>query len=311
MDEAGVLAATMNKAEVFTDNAGELEREVRRGMLSRAAQTSANFLAAVEHDAEAEEMQTLSHHAVGFLSTILTDIPKDYSLSRGDVEGLVNGVLALRGPVKRGGSNSLDYQAALTYLFSSSDATYATIATDVFGNSFQSTYNSFSNLARRCAQAARSQDSPIETIDDLIGVGTGNPVPREALQDVPSRSEAHYAPKPPASSMASIAMAPVFPPETPKPPINNPYDFEESPVPRPRATDDDNPLAWQVDALCAQTDPEAFFPEKGGSTRDAKKVCASCDVRGECLDYALSNDERFGIWGGLSERERRKLKRRA
>ena len=57
--------------------------------------------------------------------------------------------------------------------------------------------------------------------------------------------------------------------------------------------------------------PEAFFPEKGGSTREAKKVCGSCDVRSECLDYALENDERFGIWGGLSERERRKLKRRA
>ncbi len=69
-------------------------------------------------------------------------------------------------------------------------------------------------------------------------------------------------------------------------------------------------LLWQERALCAQTDPEAFFPEKGGSTREAKRVCLSCDVRGDCLDYALHNDERFGIWGGLSERERRKLKKR-
>lgn len=68
---------------------------------------------------------------------------------------------------------------------------------------------------------------------------------------------------------------------------------------------------WQDQALCAQTDPEAFFPEKGGSTRDAKKVCASCTVRSECLEYALSNDERFGIWGGLSERERRRLRKRS
>ncbi len=74
---------------------------------------------------------------------------------------------------------------------------------------------------------------------------------------------------------------------------------------------DDAELTWQERALCAQTDPEAFFPEKGGSTRDAKRICTSCDVRGECLEYALGNDERFGIWGGLSERERRKLKRRA
>jgi len=70
-------------------------------------------------------------------------------------------------------------------------------------------------------------------------------------------------------------------------------------------------LAWQEHALCAQTDPEAFFPEKGGSTREAKKVCLSCEVRSECLEYALEKDERFGIWGGLSERERRKLKKKA
>jgi WhiB family transcriptional regulator, redox-sensing transcriptional regulator len=70
-------------------------------------------------------------------------------------------------------------------------------------------------------------------------------------------------------------------------------------------------LSWQERSLCAQTDPEAFFPEKGGSTREAKKVCVGCDVRGECLEYALAHDERFGIWGGLSERERRKLKKQA
>ncbi|MEY4457453.1 MAG: WhiB family transcriptional regulator [Microbacteriaceae bacterium] len=74
---------------------------------------------------------------------------------------------------------------------------------------------------------------------------------------------------------------------------------------------DDNPLAWQADALCSQTDPEAFFPEKGGSTRDAKRICSSCSVKSECLEYALENDERFGIWGGLSERERRRFRRRA
>ena len=67
--------------------------------------------------------------------------------------------------------------------------------------------------------------------------------------------------------------------------------------------------SWQERSLCAQTDPEAFFPEKGGSTREAKKICTGCEVRSECLEYALANDERFGIWGGMSERERRRLKR--
>lgn len=68
---------------------------------------------------------------------------------------------------------------------------------------------------------------------------------------------------------------------------------------------------WQDLSLCSQTDPEAFFPEKGGSTREAKKVCRGCEVRAECLEYALERDEKYGIWGGLSERERRRLKREA
>jgi WhiB family transcriptional regulator, redox-sensing transcriptional regulator len=77
-------------------------------------------------------------------------------------------------------------------------------------------------------------------------------------------------------------------------------------------TDDDGALlGWQQQALCAQTDPEAFFPEKGGSTREAKRICVGCEVKADCLEYALGQDERFGIWGGLSERERRRLKRLA
>lgn len=67
------------------------------------------------------------------------------------------------------------------------------------------------------------------------------------------------------------------------------------------------PPEWVAQGLCAQTDPEEFFPNKGGSSRAAKNVCAACDVRLECLEYALVNEERYGIWGGLSERERRAL----
>jgi len=59
-------------------------------------------------------------------------------------------------------------------------------------------------------------------------------------------------------------------------------------------------------ALCAQTDPEAFFPEKGGSTRQAKIICRRCEVRQECLAYALAAGEQYGVWGGLSDRERRR-----
>lgn len=66
---------------------------------------------------------------------------------------------------------------------------------------------------------------------------------------------------------------------------------------------------WHESALCAQTDPEAFYPEKGGTTRPAKKVCQACPVQTECLEDALATDERFGIRGGLSERQRRALKK--
>jgi WhiB family transcriptional regulator, redox-sensing transcriptional regulator len=75
--------------------------------------------------------------------------------------------------------------------------------------------------------------------------------------------------------------------------------------------DDADDQGWQARALCAQTDPEAFFPERGGSTREAKRVCRACEVKSDCLDYALGNDERFGVWGGMSERERRRIKRAA
>jgi WhiB family redox-sensing transcriptional regulator len=70
-------------------------------------------------------------------------------------------------------------------------------------------------------------------------------------------------------------------------------------------------LSWQDDAPCTQADPEAFFPEKGGSTRPAKRVCRGCDVRAECLEYALATDQGYGVWGGMSERERRRLARAA
>ncbi|MCH0541696.1 WhiB family transcriptional regulator [Streptomyces sp. MUM 203J] len=68
-------------------------------------------------------------------------------------------------------------------------------------------------------------------------------------------------------------------------------------------------LPWQETALCAQTGPDLFFPEPGSSTREAKFLCGRCPSRGACLEYALTHDERFGVWGGLSEQERRALRR--
>ena len=61
-------------------------------------------------------------------------------------------------------------------------------------------------------------------------------------------------------------------------------------------------------AVCSQTDPELWFPPKGGSNQDAKQFCGACDVAAECLAFALANNETHGIWGGLSPKERRQLK---
>lgn len=66
---------------------------------------------------------------------------------------------------------------------------------------------------------------------------------------------------------------------------------------------------WMRAGLCAQTDPEEFYPDKGQNTGAARAVCAVCPVRTECLAYALDHGERHGVWGGHSERERRELRR--
>lgn len=66
---------------------------------------------------------------------------------------------------------------------------------------------------------------------------------------------------------------------------------------------------WMDSALCAQTDPDEFFPDKGGSPRDAKRICAACEVRADCLEYALAHNILFGVWGGLTPDERRRLAR--
>lgn len=69
-------------------------------------------------------------------------------------------------------------------------------------------------------------------------------------------------------------------------------------------------MGWVDEALCTEVDiGDLFFVEKGGSTRPAKRICAGCPVREECLDYALEHDEAFGVWGGLSARERRDIAR--
>lgn len=74
-------------------------------------------------------------------------------------------------------------------------------------------------------------------------------------------------------------------------------------------------LAWQDSALCRQFYPDLdlWFPEQHAgphAIKRAKELCGECPVRNQCLDYALTNDERFGVWGGLTEKERHDLRRK-
>ncbi len=68
-------------------------------------------------------------------------------------------------------------------------------------------------------------------------------------------------------------------------------------------------IAWMEDALCSQTDPDIFYPEKGGSTAPATSICNGCAVRAQCLDYALKQEIRHGIWGGTSDNDRKRMAR--
>ena len=70
------------------------------------------------------------------------------------------------------------------------------------------------------------------------------------------------------------------------------------------------PGRWALEARCLDADPEEFFPSKGKPASAAKRICALCNVREQCLEYALTNDLRQGVWGGLGERERYRLLRR-
>ena len=71
-------------------------------------------------------------------------------------------------------------------------------------------------------------------------------------------------------------------------------------------------LGWQGRALCATSgSPDDWFPDKGSPPASVRRTCADCPVRAECLAYALENGIRYGIWGGLSDDERRGIDRGA
>lgn len=67
---------------------------------------------------------------------------------------------------------------------------------------------------------------------------------------------------------------------------------------------------WMNFAACRDKDPDIFFPGDGGGIGEAKRICRTCPAQKACLDYALTHGEDKGIWGGTSERERRRILRR-
>ena len=75
------------------------------------------------------------------------------------------------------------------------------------------------------------------------------------------------------------------------------------------ASADGQSIEWMRRANCLGCNPVRFFPTVGEAAAEAKAVCAGCTVRVECFEYAAANNERFGVWGGTTEKERRLLRR--
>ena len=66
---------------------------------------------------------------------------------------------------------------------------------------------------------------------------------------------------------------------------------------------------WMADGLCRSCPPSVFFPSDGVGVEVARRICADCPVKEPCLEYALRNGVDHGVWGGASERERRRIAR--
>lgn len=73
---------------------------------------------------------------------------------------------------------------------------------------------------------------------------------------------------------------------------------------------DDERFDWQAKGLCRGVEPEVFFPISEEDAWRAKEICAVCSVREQCLAFSLTNRERYGVWGGVTEKERLDMFRR-
>jgi WhiB family redox-sensing transcriptional regulator len=81
-------------------------------------------------------------------------------------------------------------------------------------------------------------------------------------------------------------------------------------IPSPRPSDDESVTAWMAMGNCRNYPPTVFFPSDGVGVDRARKICADCPVSATCLEYALTERIEHGVWGGCSERERRRILKR-
>lgn len=139
-----------------------------------------------------------------------------------------------------------------------------------------------------------------------------------AAGDAAYKAHTCTAPTPPRQKKPKPDPAPAAAPPPPPPQVTvaRPTPLltldEDRPVPTwngVQLDDLDPDMPWQTAALCAQIEPELWFPEKGHGAHSAKAVCMRCPVRRPCLEEALRDSQTIGVFGGLTERERRKYRR--
>jgi WhiB family redox-sensing transcriptional regulator len=257
------------------------ERNTRRYggvMAERVTMQSENV--SIQENGELEIKYTLTKAASRFLSRITPDEDvSEHHVSAEQADYIAAGISRLMGPPAGRAKNS-NRDAVLHALFTQNGTTRF-IAEEVTHTTVNNVSSSLWGYAKRCRKAAPNGVS----LEQLIELGRPDYEP-----PVTPKTAREFGGK----AALSIVLD-TYGSHTQR----SEEDYPE-----------DEPLAWQADALCAQTDPEMFFPEKGSSVKDAKRICGQCEVKNICLRYALENEERFGIWGGLSERERRKLRGR-
>lgn len=243
---------------------------------------------------ELEQTYVLSKTAVKFLGNFVKDIDdRQVEVNSLTAQHLAVGVMKTHDAQITSGPESRFNKAAIIRNLFLPEATVRKIAGQVIGD--ESEFNNAYTIIRTMGSKMRRLLPDGVTLEELISMSGG---------DVEFESQTE------STTARALAIAASFgiglDTSTH---VSEPYDIPSGPVKQHKYSDydPDEPNAWQADSLCAQTDPEAFFPEKGGSTREAKKICGSCEVKNICLQVALQNGERFGIWGGMSEHQRRKL----